>query len=102
MRWTPLCAYEVHIRYLSSNNYGYIGLAIIRNKMVKKYHNIKTDPKSNLKMVEIKAKPIPLTHIYMTNHFPRYIFKNKTYPSLSYTFMLYFINVFFLRYSTKK
>ena len=36
MRWTPLCAYEVHIRYLSSNNYGYIGLAIIRNKMVKK------------------------------------------------------------------
>lgn len=32
----------------------------------------------------------------MTNHFPRYIFKNKTYPSLFYTVMLSFINVFFL------
>ena len=36
MHWTPLCAYEVHIRYLTSNDCGYIGLAIIRNKMEKK------------------------------------------------------------------
>jgi hypothetical protein len=36
MHWTPLCACEVHIKYLTSNDYGYIGLVIITNTMNKK------------------------------------------------------------------
>ena len=40
-------------------------------KMKKKhYHIVGTVPKSNREVVETEAKKIPLTHIYMTSHFP--------------------------------
>ena len=35
----------------------------------KKYHTVRTFPKSNRKIVE-RGKLIPLTHKYMTAHFP--------------------------------
>jgi hypothetical protein len=35
----------------------------------KKYHTVKTIPKSNIKIVETEGKVIPLKHKYMTTHF---------------------------------
>jgi hypothetical protein len=36
----------------------------------KKYHTVRTVPKSNGNIVEIEAKSTPLTHLYMTTHSP--------------------------------
>jgi hypothetical protein len=36
----------------------------------KRYHNVRTVTKSNHKNVEIEAKLIPITHVYMTAHLP--------------------------------
>jgi hypothetical protein len=34
------------------------------------YHTLRTDPKSNEKIIEIDVKSIQLKHIYLTDHFP--------------------------------
>ena len=60
--WTIYC----YIRH--GNHY----CDILGNKMKKdkkKYHTVGTFPKSNRKITE-REKSIPLTHIYMTTHFP--------------------------------
>ena len=39
----------------------------------KKYHTIRTFSKSIRNMVETEIILIPLTHIYMTTHFPGFV-----------------------------
>jgi hypothetical protein len=37
---------------------------------MKNYHPVGTVPKSNEQIIEKEVKSLPLTHIYMTTHFP--------------------------------
>jgi hypothetical protein len=41
-----------------------------KKQKTKKYHTVETVQNSNRNIAETETKSIPLTHIYMTAHFP--------------------------------